>query len=150
MFSQDIVQSDAFLDMPASSQALYFHLGMAADDDGFVGNPKRVIRTFGGGDDDLKILISKRFVLMFPSGVLVIKHNRINNKWDKYNCKRTVYMEEFSQLFIKENRAYTLDNSQGIPLQSENSLETVSRLDKTRLDKNTISEAKASQGKKKL
>ena len=135
MFSMEVVGSDAFLDMPISSQALYFHLGMAADDDGFVGNPKRTLRTFGGSDDDLKVLVAKKFVIPFPSGILVIKHNRINNKWDKYNCRRTVYSEEFSKLFIKENRAYTLDSSQGVSIQSVYSLEADSKLNKTKLNK---------------
>lgn len=134
MFSRDIVQSDAFLDMPSSSQALYFHLGMEADDDGFVGNPKKIQKVIGTGDDDMKILLAKRFVLVFSSGVMVIKHHRINNKWDKYNCKRTSYTEEFSQLYIKENRAYTLDSSQGIPVQSDNSLRTVFRIEENRID----------------
>ena len=138
MFSKDITGSDAFLEMPASSQALYFHLGMEADDDGFIGNPKKVMRVLGVNDDDLKILLSKRFLLLFKSGVIVVKHHRINNKWDKYNCRRTVYMDEFSQLNIKENRAYTLDKTQGIPVLSDNSLTTVLRIEENRIDKNRI------------
>jgi hypothetical protein len=138
MFSKDIVGSDAFQDMPASSQLLYFHLGMEADDDGFIGNPKKIARSIGMAEDDMKILVSKRFVLLFPSGVLVIKHHRINNNWDKYNCKRTMYMEEFSQLYLKENKAYTTDKTQGKPLQSENSLKTVFRIEENRIDKNRI------------
>lgn len=134
MFSKDITASDAFLDMPASTQALYFHLGMEADDDGFIGNPKKVMRVIGVSEDDIKILLSKRFLLSFPSGIVVVKHHRINNNWDKYNCKRTPYLEEFSQLRIKENKAYTLDNTQGIPLQSENSLKTVFRIEENRID----------------
>lgn len=135
MFSKDITGSDAFLDMPASTQVLYFHLGMEADDDGFVGNPKKVMRVIGSSEDDLKILLTKRFLLTFTSGVVVVKHHRINNNWDKYNCKRTMYLEEFSQLNIKENRSYTLDKSQGIPLQSANSLQAVSRIEEKRIDK---------------
>lgn len=118
MFSRDIVQSDAFLDMPASTQVLYFHLGMEADDDGFVSNPKKLLKVLGSSDDDMKILIGKRFVILFPSGILVIKHHRINNNWDSYNCKRTAYLEEFSQLYLKQNNAYTLDSSQGVIAQS--------------------------------
>jgi hypothetical protein len=134
MFSKDITGSDAFIDMPSSSQALYFHLGMEADDDGFIGNPKRIQKVVGTGDDDMRILISKRFVLVFPSGVVVIKHHRINNNWDKYNCKRTPYIDEFNQLFIKQNKAYTLDSTQGVPVQSENSLKTVFRIEENRID----------------
>ncbi len=138
MFSREIVGSDAFLDMPTSSQLLYFHLGMEADDDGFIGNPKKVSRFIGASDDDLKILLSKKFLILFQSGVVVVKHHRMNNNWDKYNCKRTVYLEEFSQLNIKENKAYTLDKTQGIPLQSENSLKTVFRIEENRIDKKRI------------
>lgn len=138
MFSKEIVGSDAFMDMPVSSQLLYFHLGMEADDDGFIGNPKKVSRSLGASDDDIKVLLSKKFVIIFESGVLVIKHHRMNNNWDKYNCKRTVYLEEFDQLFIKENKAYTLDKTQGIPIQTENRLKTVFRIEENRIDKNRI------------
>lgn len=138
MFSKDITGSDAFLDMPASTQALYFHLGMEADDDGFIGNPRKVMRVLGVSDDDLKILLSKHFLLSFPSGVVVVKHHRINNNWDKYNCKRTMYLEEFSQLYLKDNKAYTLDNSQGTPLQSVHSLNPVFRIEENRIDKKRI------------
>ncbi len=106
MFSPDIVESDAFLDMPSSSQALYFHLGMNADDDGFV-NPKRVMRMVGVSDDDLKVLIGKRFVLIFENGVIVIKHWKINNLVRKDWYKETQYIEQKKQLKIKENGAYT-------------------------------------------
>ena len=136
MFSKDIVGSDAFQDMPISSQLLYFHLGMEADDDGFIGNPKKIARSIGMAEDDMKILVAKRFVLLFPSGVLVIKHHRINNNWDSYNCKRTMYMEEFSQLYIKENKAYTKDKDQGLPIQSKVSLKPVFRIEENRREKN--------------
>ncbi len=135
MFSKDIVGSDAFLDMPSSSQLLYFHLGMEADDDGFISSPKRIQKYIGCNDDDLKILLSKRFLLQFPSGVVVVKHHRINNNWDSYNCKRTLYEEEFSSLSIKENKAYTLDKTQGIAVQTENRLKPVFRIEENRIDK---------------
>lgn len=144
MFSKDIVGSDAFQDMPASSQLLYFHLGMEADDDGFIGNPKKIARSIGMAEDDMKILVAKRFVLLFESGVLVIKHHRINNNWDKYNCKRTMYLEEFNQLYLKENKAYTRDKTQGTPLQSENSLKTVYRIEEKRIEENRKEESKES------
>jgi hypothetical protein len=107
MFSPQIIDSDAFLDMSSSAQSLYFHLGMRADDDGFVGNPKKILRMVGGNDDDLKILIAKRFVLIFETGVIVIKHWRINNLVRKDWYKETSYLEEKNQLKIKENGAYT-------------------------------------------
>lgn len=111
MFSPVIVDSDAFLDMPVSSQALYFHLGMHADDDGFV-NPKRLMRAIGVSDDDLKVLVGKRFVLPFDNGVVVIKHWRINNLIRKDWYKETMYLEQKNTLKIKGNGAYTeLGNS---------------------------------------
>ena len=106
MFSPAIVDSDAFLDMPVSSQALYFHLGMHADDDGFV-NPKRIMRGIGVSEDDLKVLVAKRFVLPFENGVVVIKHWRINNLVRKDWYKETVYLEEKSRLIVKENGSYS-------------------------------------------
>lgn len=107
MFTQKIIDSDAFLDMPLSAQALYFHLNMRADDDGFVNNPKKLQRYIGSSDDDLKLLLVKRFVIGFESGVIVIKHWRMHNtlRRDRYNP--TQYQEELAQLEVKENRAYT-------------------------------------------
>ena len=107
MFSPHIVDSDAFLDMSASAQSLYFHLGMRADDDGFVGNPKKIMKMVGANEDDLKLLIVKRFVLTFESGVIVIKHWKIHNliRADRYN--QTIYIEEKKQLITKENGSYT-------------------------------------------
>lgn len=106
MFSPDIVESDAFLEMPSSTQSLYFHLGMYADDDGFV-NPKKIMRMLGTGDDDLKVLIAKRFLLPFKSGVVVVKHWRINNLIRKDWYRPTQYIDEKKRLEIKENGAYT-------------------------------------------
>jgi hypothetical protein len=91
MFSRDITGSDAFREMPSSSQSLYFHLGMEADDDGFLDNYKSIMRSVGASEDDLKILLSKRFLILFPSKVVVIKHWRINNtiRNDRYNWQPT-------------------------------------------------------------
>lgn len=107
MFTMRIVDSDAFLDMPLSAQALYFHLNMRADDDGFINNPKKIQRMIGASEDDLKLLIAKRFVLAFQSGVIVIKHWRMHNliRKDRYNP--TQYQDEFKMLDLKENGAYT-------------------------------------------
>ena len=79
MFAKTIIDSDAFLDMPLSAQALYFHLSMRADDDGFINNPKKIQRMVGASDDDCKLLLMKRFIIVFESGVVVIKHWRIHN-----------------------------------------------------------------------
>ena len=107
MFTQKIIDSDAFLDMPLSTQALYFHLNMRADDDGFVNNPKRIQRTIGASEDDLKLLLAKRFVIGFESGVLVIKHWRMHNTLRKDRYNPTQYQEEFASLEVKDNNAYT-------------------------------------------
>lgn len=106
MFSKDIVSSDAFLDMPLSSQLLYFHIGMEADDDGFVSSPKRIMRMIGCQDDDLKVLISKKFLIPFQSGVCVIKHWKMNNFVRKDRYIPTVYADEMASLSLKENKSY--------------------------------------------
>lgn len=107
MFTQKIIDSDAFLDMPLSTQALYFHLNMRADDDGFINNPKRIQRTIGASDDDLKLLIAKRFVICFENGVIVIKHWRMHNTLRKDRYNPTQYQEQFAMLDVKDNNAYT-------------------------------------------
>ena len=109
MFSKSIVLSDAFLDMPATTRCLYFTLNMLADDDGFVDSPKSIMRQCGSADDDLAILISKSFVIPFESGIIVIKHWRINNFLRKDRHKPTKYTEELAELTVKENGAYTLN-----------------------------------------
>ncbi len=108
MFSKDITEHDNFLDMPLSSQALYFHLGMQADDDGFV-SPKRIMRMVGSQTDDLNILIAKKFVLQFEDGVVVIKHWKINNYIQADRKKDTLHTEKFALLTTKENGGYKLD-----------------------------------------
>lgn len=116
MFTQKITESDAFIEMPMSSQALYFHLCMNADDDGFVKNPKSIQRLVGCNDDDLRLLIAKRFILPFETGVIVIKHWRMHNLLRKDRYKETVYSEERAMLYLKKDGAYTLDSMQGKPL----------------------------------
>lgn len=108
MFTMKIVDSDSFLDMPLSTQCLYFHLNMRADDDGFVGNPKRICKLIGCNDDDLKLLLMKRFVLGFENGVIVIKHWRMHNTIQKDRYTPTTYSDELKQLGIKDNKSYTL------------------------------------------
>ena len=132
MFAKSIIDSDAFLDMPLSTQALYFHLNMRADDDGFINNPKKIQRMVGCSDDDLKVLIAKRFVITFESGVIVIKHWRIHNTIQKDRYTPTVYDEEKALLKEKPNRAYTLDTE---CIQNVSTLEAQNRIDKNREDK---------------
>ena len=107
MFTKQIIDSDAFLDMPLSAQALYFHLCMRADDDGFVNSPKRIAKLINASDDDLKILLMKRFILVFESGVIVIKHWRMHNTLKSDRYKPTDYQEELAQLSLKPNKSYT-------------------------------------------
>lgn len=107
MFTQKIIDSDPFLDMPLSTQALYFHLNMRADDDGFVNNPKRIQRMIGASEDDLKLLVVKRFIIGFESGIIVIKHWRMHNTLKSDRYKPTQYQEELAMLDIKDNKSYT-------------------------------------------
>lgn len=116
MFAKTIVTSDAFLDMPLSARCLYFTLGMFADDDGFVNNPKSIMRQVGASQDDLNLLLVKRFILTFESGVIVIKHWRIHNYIRNDRYKETKYVEEKSTLTLDEKGAYTEMDSVGIPL----------------------------------
>lgn len=106
MFAKSIVLSDAFLDMPATARCLYFTLGMFADDDGFVGSPKAIMRQCGASQDDMNVLIAKKFVLVFESGVIVIKHWRMNNYLQNDRHKDTNYIEEMSKLKVGKNGAY--------------------------------------------
>ncbi len=107
MFAKTIVLSDAFLDMPLSARCLYFTLGMFADDDGFVNNPKSIMRQVGASVDDLNLLIAKRFILTFDSGIIVIKHWRIHNYIQKDRYKESKYIEEKATLMVDEKGAYT-------------------------------------------
>lgn len=111
MFAKKITESDAFLDMPSSTQMLYFHLSMNADDDGFVNNPKKIQRMCGASDDDFKLLIAKRFVILFESGVIVIKHWKMHNYIQSDRYRPTDYVEEKSMLGLKKNKSYTLDEN---------------------------------------
>lgn len=141
MFAKSIVLSDAFLDMPMSARCLYFTLGMLADDDGFVGNPKSIMRQCGASEDDMRILASKKYVLGFESGVLVIKHWRMNNYLRNDRYKQTTYVEELKTLGIDDKGAYTqnTEKSERLPvgIPSANQVETQVRLGKDRLGKDS-------------
>ena len=127
MFAKTIVLSDAFLDMPLSARCLYFTLGMLADDDGFVNSPKSIMRQAGASTDDLNLLMAKRFILAFDSGVIVIKHWRIHNYIQKDRYKESKYMEEKSTLMLDQNGAYTEC------IQDVSTLDTQVRLGKDRV-----------------
>ena len=140
MFAKSIVLTDAFLDMPMSARCLYFTLGMLADDDGFVGSPKSIMRQCGASQDDLGMLLAKRFVLGFESGVIVIKHWRINNYLRNDRYMPTNYQEELAALMVDQNGAYTEINKQGIPMvyQLDTDGIPVVSTDKNSIDKNSI------------
>lgn len=123
MFAKAIVLSDAFLDMPMSARCLYFTLSMFADDDGFVGSPKAIMRQCGASQDDMVVLLQKRFILGFDSGVIVIKHWRMNNYLRNDRKHSTTYLEELSTLRLDDKDAYVEANkAAGIP--SDNQLPT--------------------------
>ncbi|MGW8050353.1 replisome organizer [Enterococcus dispar] len=136
MFAKTIIDSDAFLDMPLSSQALYFHLSMRADDEGFINNPRKIQRMIGSSDDDLRILMAKNFILAFESGVIVIKHWKIHNYIRNDRFKPTMYQDEKALLSEKDNKSYSLD---GVGIPNDNQLtyqmDTQVRLGKDRLGK---------------
>lgn len=131
MFSLKITSSDEFLDMPLSAQALYLHLGMNADDDGFV-QPKKIIRLVGAKEDDLKLLIVKKFVYPFQTGVVVIRHWKENNYIQKDRYTETLFKEEKALLSLDDNGFYTLDTGR---IHSVYTLDTQDRLGKDRLGK---------------
>lgn len=126
MFSLDVVDTDAFLDLPSSSQALYFHLGMRADDDGFVSSPKRITATVSASPDDLRLLISKGFLIPFSSGVCVIRDWRKNNYIQNDRRTETAFVAEKAQLLVGADRAYQLSDTKCI--QDVSVLDTQIRL----------------------
>ena len=126
MFNKTITNNDNFLEMPDSSQNLYFHLSMNADDDGFVDNWKSIIRMTGHKEDDLKILIAKQYIIPFESGVIVIRHWRLNNYLQKDRITPTNYKEEKALLTTDLNNVYNLDTK------------CIHSIDKNSIDKNSI------------
>lgn len=149
MFSLQIVDTDAFLDMPASSQLLYFHLAMRADDEGFVSSPKRIMKSLGSSDDDYKVLVVKKFVIPFQSGVCVIKHWLIHNTIRMDRFAPTTYNEEKSQLILKDNRAYKLvEIGSGEYRQpTGNQLATQVKLSEVKVSKETVAGASPAEEK---
>ncbi|MEE1014157.1 MAG: replisome organizer [Clostridia bacterium] len=137
MFSLDVVDTDRFLEMPTSTQALYFHLGMRADDDGFVSSPKKICLLAGASEDDLKLLIAKNFLIPFPDGVCVITDWKMNNYLRPDRYKKTVYQEHFTRLSINEQTgAYRQSDTNGIPTVYQ--MDTQDRLGKVRIGKARI------------
>lgn len=116
MFSKKIIDTDWFMDMPATTQNLYFHLSMRADDDGFVASPKRIVALIGASLDDYKLLVTKKFIIPFESGICVIKDWRVNNYLRNDRHTDTIYKEEFKRLTLNENGEYELGIPTGIPV----------------------------------
>lgn len=129
MFSKKITDTDVFMEMPLSSQALYFHLNMHADDDGFISNVKTIVRMVGASNDDFKLLIAKQLILPFESGVVVIKDWRIHNYIQNDRKHKTLYADEKKQLDVDENGMYTKR------VQDVSKMDTEVRLGKARLGK---------------
>lgn len=139
MFSKKITETDKFLEMPLSSQALYFHLSMGADDEGFIDRAKTIQRTIGASDDDMKLLIAKGFLIPFESGVVVIRHWLIHNYIQADRFQRTIYQDEKSQLEYDSSKTAQLKPLEQC-IQNVSKMDTQVRLDKDRLelDKNNI------------
>lgn len=140
MISTKICSSDEFCDMPHSAQALYLHLNLEADDDGFVNNPRKTQRSIEASADDLKLLIEKRYLICFENGVIAIKHWRMHNTIRKDRYTPTAYQKQFEMLEIKENGVYTekkdLGNQVATKRQPDgNQTATQIRLDKISIDK---------------
>lgn len=155
MFSKQIIDSDAFLDMPLSTQALYFHLSMRADDEGFINKPKMIMRMVGASQNELELLLSKRYILAFESGVIVIKHWKIHNYIQKDRFKETLYLEEKNLIEVKGNKSYTekeLNESETEQNTNVSNMDTKYvqngdtgkvRLGKVSIDKNNMQECEA-------
>lgn len=141
MFSNKITDTDRFIEMPLSSQALYFHLNMGADDEGFIDKAKKIQRTIGASDDDMKLLIAKGFLIPFDSGVVVIRHWRIHNYIRSDRFQSTLYQNEKEQLeFDKSKTANIKPFSSGLPNVIPNGyqMDTQVRIGEVRLDKDSL------------
>lgn len=151
MFSKAVVETDLFYDMPSSAQALYFHLGMNADDEGFLPNSKAIMSACGSKKDDMKILIEKQYVIPFKTGIIVIRHWKESNYIQKDRFHPTKYIDERNQIIINGSSPYALLNKiPELPVSSSNismdteciqngySLDTEVRLGKDRLEKGYI------------
>lgn len=147
MFSKEITTSDTFVDMPMSSQLLYFHLGMEADDEGFIGNAKMLSRAYGANSDDLSLLKAKGFIIMFETGVSVVKDWNLNNKIRKDRVKPTIYRSEKSLLNVDIDGAYYVDNQIATKRQPiDNQMSAQVRLGKVRLGKDIDDTPKPPKG----
>lgn len=133
MFAKTIIDSDAFLEMPMSARLLYYDLAMRADDDGFINSPRKIMKFVGATNDDMNILIARKFIIPFDNGVVVIKHWRIHNYIRKDTYNETSYKEQKALLELDENKAYRLSND----LSVDGSLTQV-RIGKDSIGKDSI------------
>ena len=137
MFSRKITETDRFLEMPLSSQALYFHLNMGADDEGFIDKAKTIQRTIGASDDDMKLLIAKGFIIPFDSGVVVIRHWRIHNYIRSDRFQSTLHQDEKTQLEYDHSKTAMLKPLENV-IPNGYHLDTQDRVSKVNLDKDSL------------
>lgn len=134
MFSRKITETDRFLEMPLSSQALYFHLNMGADDEGFIDKAKTIQRTIGASDDDMKLLIAKGFLIPFDSGVVVIRHWRIHNYIRSDRFQSTIHQDEKKQIDFDATKTANIKPLKNV-IPNGYQMETQVRLVEDSLDK---------------
>ena len=147
MFSSNVIDSDAFLDMSPTARLLYYDMGMRADDDGFIDSPKKIMRIIGASDSDLKELIDNGFVLRFESGVIVIRHWYVNNRVRRDTYHETIYTEEKSRLLLEKNNVYQLRNdSVTDTLQTRDEIGSQIRGGEDRLDKDRLGKDRLGEG----
>lgn len=137
MFSRKITETDHFLEMPLSSQALYFHLNMGADDEGFIDKAKTIQRTIGASDDDMKLLIAKGFLIPFESGVVVIRHWRIHNYIQADRFQATIHQDEKEQLEFDKSKIASIKPLDQC-IQNVYKMDTQVRLGEDSLDKDRL------------
>ena len=137
MFSRKITETDHFLEMPLSSQALYFHLNMGADDEGFIDKAKTIQRTIGASDDDMKLLIAKGFLIPFESGVVVIRHWRIHNYIQADRFQATIHQNEKEQLEFDKSKIASIKPLDQC-IQNVYKMDTQVRLGEDSLDKDRL------------
>ena len=119
MLNKTVVESDPFFEMPADSQALYMHLVLNADDEGFVGNPETIRRMTGFSKDSLKLLIAKGFLISFQSGVVVVTHWEMQNKIQPSRKTKTIFTDEKGLLLVDEQGKYLIFNNSSEPCQQD-------------------------------
>ena len=137
MFSRKITETDHFLEMPLSSQALYFHLNMGADDEGFIDKAKTIQRTIGASDDDMKLLIAKGFLIPFESGVVVIRHWRIHNYIQADRFQATIHQNEKEQFEFDKSKIASIKPLDQC-IQNVYKMDTQVRLGEDSLDKDRL------------